>query len=83
MNESHESVKGRPGYAVDTKTIAAVGGVGAVLSAFHAALEGEGFVGILASAAVAGLACAIVGAVVSLHRKDADEGGSTIEVAQS
>jgi hypothetical protein len=52
--------------AVDGKTVAAAGGAGAVLGALRAVLDGKDFVATLGAAASAGLACAAVGAAVSL-----------------
>jgi len=81
MSESNGKATTRPTYAIEPNTIAAIGGVGAVFGAFRAVLEGEDLVDILAAAAVAGLACAIVGVIVSLHRKETSDSSATVQAA--
>ncbi|ALJ34244.1 hypothetical protein D9623_00450 [Azospirillum brasilense] len=73
MTEDNGTLKRPSSYGVEPKTIAALGGVGAVCGAVSAVLVGKSVANILGTAAVTGLACAIVGVVVSLHRKDSAE----------
>ncbi len=55
-----------PSSTIDPETVTTIGGAGAVLGAFKAVLDGKSFLGILGAAAIAGAACALVGAIVSL-----------------
>ncbi|MGY0834213.1 hypothetical protein [Azospirillum argentinense] len=78
MTEGNGNTKKRPSYGFEPKTIAATGGVGAVCGAVTAVLIGRSVVTILGSAAITGVACALVGLLVSLHRNDADDNGSSL-----
>ncbi|KAA1054438.1 hypothetical protein FH063_006694 [Azospirillum argentinense] len=83
MTERTDKAKNRPTYTVEPTTMAAIGGVGAVFGALRAVMKGGNFFAILAAAAVAGLACAIVGAVVSLHRKAEGDDASPMDGAST
>ncbi|MBP2312947.1 hypothetical protein [Azospirillum soli] len=83
MPESNGDQKRRSTYGVDPKTVAAVAGFGAVYGAIKAALLGKTAVDILGAAAIAGWAGVIVGAVATVHRKEASHDGPVAEAAQS